>query len=89
MPDLTRVRRLAGKFLTSSIGLIFIGKRTGSTQARSVLDAAPPHLIPLLGFAKLNGLDPAAWLKDALEKLPTCRNSDIDALLPFRNAKSV
>jgi IS66 C-terminal element len=25
----------------------------------------------LLGTAKLNGLDPAAWLKDTLEKLPT------------------
>jgi hypothetical protein len=25
----------------------------------------------LLGTAKLNGLDQAAWLKDTLEKLPT------------------
>lgn len=41
----------------------------------------------LLGTAKLNGLDPAAWLKDTLERLPTCRNSDIDDLLPFRRIK--
>jgi len=38
----------------------------------------------LLGTAKLNGLDPAAWLRDILEKLPTCLNSDIDSLLPLR-----
>ena len=38
----------------------------------------------LLGTAKLNGLDPAAWLRDTLEKLPTCLNSEIDSLLPLR-----
>ena len=37
----------------------------------------------LLGTAKLNGLDPAAWLKDTLEKLPIWPNSRIDELLPF------
>jgi transposase len=34
----------------------------------------------LLGTAKLNGLDPAAWLRDTLEKLPTWPNSRIDEL---------
>lgn len=38
----------------------------------------------LLGTAKLNGLDPAAWLRDTLGKLPTCLNSQIDSLLPLR-----
>jgi transposase len=37
----------------------------------------------LLGTAKLNGIDPAAWLRDTLEKLPTWPNSRIDELLPF------
>jgi transposase len=41
----------------------------------------------LLGTAKLNGLDPDAWLRDTLEKLPTWPNSRIDELLPF--ARSV
>ncbi len=41
----------------------------------------------LLGTAKLNGLDPAAWLRDTLEKLPTWPNSRINELLPF--ARSV
>lgn len=38
----------------------------------------------LLGTAKLNGLDPSAWLKSTLDRLPTCHNCDIDDLLPFR-----
>jgi hypothetical protein len=37
----------------------------------------------LLGTAKLNGIDPSAWLSDTLEKLPTWPNSRIDELLPF------
>jgi len=37
----------------------------------------------LLGTAKLNGLDPAAWLRDTLKRLPTCLNSQIDSLLPL------
>jgi hypothetical protein len=39
----------------------------------------------LLGTAKLNGLDPAAWLRDTLERLPTCPNSQLDSLLPLRD----
>ena len=39
----------------------------------------------LLGTAKLNGLDPQAWLKDTLEKLPAWPNSRIDELLPLRS----
>jgi transposase len=39
----------------------------------------------LLGTAKLNGLDPQAWLKETLEKLPTWPNSRIDELLPLRS----
>ncbi len=38
----------------------------------------------LLGTARLNGLDPAAWLKDTLEKLPAWPASRIDELLPLR-----
>jgi len=38
----------------------------------------------LLATAKLNGTEPAAWLKSTLEKLPTCLNSQIDELLPIK-----
>jgi len=40
----------------------------------------------LLATAKLNGLDPLRWLASALERLPTCPNSQIDSLLPFPNS---
>lgn len=40
----------------------------------------------LLGTAKLNGLEPYAWLKDTLEKLPTWPNRRIDELLPLRQS---
>jgi transposase len=40
----------------------------------------------LFATAKLNGLDPARWLADTLDKLPTCPNSKIDSLLPFANS---
>lgn len=42
----------------------------------------------LLATAKLNGLDPAAWLKDTLEKLPVWPNSRIDELLPIRRPQT-
>ena len=38
----------------------------------------------LLLTAKLNDLEPSAWLKDTLEKLPAWPNSRIDELLPLR-----
>ena len=41
----------------------------------------------LLATAALNGLDPAAWLRETLEKLPTCLNTQIDSLLPLRYAQ--
>lgn len=37
----------------------------------------------LLGTAKLNHINPAQWLADTLEKLPTWPNSRIDELLPL------
>ncbi|MGZ4956962.1 MAG: transposase domain-containing protein [Methylobacter sp.] len=40
----------------------------------------------MLGTTKLNGLDPAAWLRKTLEKLPAWPNSRIDELLPFSPA---
>lgn len=63
---------------------IAIGKKnwlfTGSERAGKRAAA----IQTLLGTAKINGLDPAAWLRDTLEKLPTCLNSEIDSLLPLR-----
>ena len=41
-------------------------------------------IVSLIQSAKLNGHDPYAYLKDVLERLPTQRDSQIDALLPHR-----
>lgn len=63
---------------------VCVGKKnwlfTGSERA-GVRAAA---IQSLLATAQLNGLDPAAWLKNTLEKLPTCLNREIDSLLPLR-----
>jgi transposase len=55
---------------------LFVGTERAGKRAAAIQS--------LLGTAKLNGLDPSAWLKDTLEKLPTWPNSKIDELLPFR-----
>lgn len=62
---------------------IALGKKnwlfTGSERA----DIRAAAIQSLLGTAKLNGLNPAAWLKETLEKLPVWPNSRIDELLPL------
>jgi hypothetical protein len=67
----------------NTIRPIALGKKnwlfTGSERAGKRAAA----IQTLLGTAKLNGLNPAQWLADTLEKLPTWSNSRIDELLPF------
>lgn len=54
---------------------LFVGSERAGQRAAAIQT--------LLGTAKLNGLNPASWLKDTLEKLPTWPNSRIDELLPL------
>ena len=54
---------------------LFVGPERAGQRAAAIQT--------LLGTAKLNGINPAAWLRDTLEKLPTWPNSRIDELLPF------
>jgi transposase len=60
---------------------LFVGSERGGIRAAAIQS--------LFATAKLNGLDPAAWLRDTLEKLPTCLNSQIDTLLPLRTQPEV
>ena len=73
----------------NAIRPIAIGKKnwlfTGSERAGRRAAA----IQSLFATAKLNGLDPARWLADTLEKLPTCPNSKIDSLLPFANSTPI
>jgi hypothetical protein len=67
----------------NAIRPIAIGKKnwlfTGSERAGQ----RAANIQTLFGTAQLNGLDPAAWLKETLVKLPTWPNSRIDELLPL------
>ena len=40
------------------------------------------NVMSLIQSAKINGLDPLAYLRDVLERLPTLMYSEIDSLLP-------
>ena len=40
------------------------------------------NVMSLIQSAKINGLDPQAYLRDVLERLPSTKYSDIDSLLP-------
>lgn len=68
----------------NNIRPIAVGKKnwlfTGSARA-GVRAAA---IQSLLATAQLNGLEPYAWLKDTLEKLPAWPYSRIDELLPLK-----
>lgn len=57
---------------------LFVGSERAGKRAAAIQS--------LLATATLNGLDPAAWLRETLEKLPTCLNRDIDSLLPLAQA---
>ena len=67
----------------NSIRPIALGKKNWLFAGSERAGQRAAVIQTLLGTAKLNGLDPAAWLKDALEKLPTWPNRRIDELLPF------
>ncbi len=70
----------------NAIRPITIGRRnwlfTGSKRAGRRAAA----IQSLLATAKLNGLEPYAWLKETLEKLPAWPYSRINKLLPLRAA---
>ncbi len=69
----------------NSIRPIALGKKNWLFAGSERAGQRAAVIQTLLGTAKLNGLDPAAWLKDTLEKLPTWPNSRIDELLPFNH----
>lgn len=70
----------------NSIRPIAIGKKNWLFAGSERAGKRAAAIQSLLGTAKLNGLDPYAWLKDTLEKLPAWPNSRIDELLPLKVA---
>lgn len=70
----------------NAIRPIAIGKKNWLFAGSERAGKRAAAIQSLLGTARLNGLDPHAWLKDTLEKLPVWPNSRIDELLPLKVA---
>lgn len=68
----------------NAIRPIAVGKKNWLFAGSERAGRRAAALQSLLATAKLNGLEPAAWLKDTLEKLPAWPNSCIDELLPLK-----
>ena len=70
----------------NAIRPIAIGKKNWLFAGSERAGRRAAAIQSLFATAKLNGLDPARWLADTLEQLPTCPNSRIDSPLPFANS---
>ncbi|MHB8455988.1 MAG: IS66 family transposase [Acidiferrobacterales bacterium] len=68
----------------NAIRPIAIGKKNWLFAGSERAGRRAATLQSLFATAKLNGIEPAAWLKDTLEKLPVWPHSRIDELLPLR-----
>lgn len=69
----------------NAIRPIAIGKKNWLFAGSERAGRRAAAIQSLFATAKLNGIDPARWLAQTLEQLPTCPNSRIDSLLPFAN----
>lgn len=63
---------------------IAIGKKNWLFAGSERAGKRAANIYALLATAKLNGIEPSAWLKDTLDKLPTWPHSRIDELLPIK-----
>ena len=69
--------------IENAIRPIAIGKKNWLFAGSERAGKRAAAIQSLFATAKRNHLDPHAWLKDVLEKLPTWPNRRIDELLPF------
>ncbi len=58
---------------------LFVGSQTGGRAAAIACT--------LIETAKLNGVDPQAWLADTLARIPDWKITRVDELLPWNAAK--
>ena len=70
----------------NAIRPIAIGKKNWLFAGSEAAGKRAAVLQSLLETARLNGIEPMAWLTDTLEKLPTWPNSRIDELLPLKKS---
>lgn len=76
-------RPIDNNVIENAIRPICIGKKNWLFMGSERAGQRAAAIQSLFATARLNGLDPAAWLRDTLDKLPTCLNSQIDSLLPL------
>jgi transposase len=72
----------------NAIRPIAIGKKNWLFAGSARAGRRAAAIQSLFATARLNGLDPYAWLKETLEKLPAWPYSRIDELLPLRRPAS-
>jgi len=70
--------------IENAIRPIAIGKKNWLFAGSERAGRRAAAIQTLLATAKLNGIEPLAWLTDTLEKLPIWPHSRIDELLPLR-----
>jgi transposase len=68
----------------NSIRPIALGKKNWLFAGSERAGRRAAAIQSLLGTAKLNGIEPLAWLTGVLEKLPTWKNHRLEELLPLR-----
>ena len=61
-----------------------IGRKNWLFAGSEIAGRRGAAIMSLIHSARLNGLDPQAYLNDVLERLPTHKAKDIDELLPHR-----
>ena len=73
----------------NAIRPIAIGKKNWLFAGSERAGKRAAAIQSLFATAKLNGIEPAAWLKDTLEKLPVWSMSRIDELLPIKSSAQI
>jgi hypothetical protein len=74
--DNTAVERTIRPIAIGRKNWMFVGSERAGKRAAIIQS--------LIGTAKVNGIDPYAWLKNTLECIPVWPNSRIDELLPLQ-----
>ena len=75
-PTTTGSRTRSGRSRSGASNWLFAGSLRAGQRAAAIMS--------LIHSAKINGLDPYAYLRDVLERLPTQPASRIAELLPHR-----
>lgn len=73
----------------NAIRPIAIGKKNWLFAGSERAGKRAAAIQSLFATAKLNGIEPAAWLKDTLEKLPVWTMRRIDELLPIKPSAQI